>query len=101
MDCAAIEPAHFPSTICGRCARKKTVHGYALTRPDGCAPRAPGEAEERDIRTKQALFLGVAALAIAALLGAPVVQLGAQQAPQNAPAGVTVGEAELGGMVVS
>jgi hypothetical protein len=44
------------------------------------------------------LFLGVAAVAIAALLGAPPMQVSAQQ---PAPAGVGVGDSDLGGLVTS
>src|SRR5215510_5988098 len=44
------------------------------------------------------LFLGVAAIAIAALVGAPPGPVNAQQ---PAPAGVSVGEADLGGVVTS
>ena len=44
------------------------------------------------------LYVGVAAIAIAALVGAPPAQVSAQQ---TGPAGVSVGDSDLGGVVTS
>src|SRR5262249_40127158 len=53
--------------------------------------------EEGDMRIKGKLFLGVAALALAAALtGGP-----APASAQQAPAGVTIGQSDLGGVVTS
>ncbi len=47
---------------------------------------------------RASLFLSAAAIAVATLVGAPVVQVNAQQ---PAPAGVSVGDSDLGGVVTS
>ena len=48
------------------------------------------------MRLKASLYLSVAAIGGAVLLGAPSIQLRAQQ---GAPAGVSVGDSDLGGVV--
>ncbi|MEA2989330.1 MAG: hypothetical protein QOG83_2041 [Alphaproteobacteria bacterium] len=50
------------------------------------------------MRIRTGLYLGVAAIALAAFLGAPAAQLSAQP---TSPAGITVGDADLGGVVTS
>ena len=48
------------------------------------------------MRLKTSLYLSVAAIGVAVLLNTPAEQLHAQQA---APAGVSVGDSDLGGVV--
>ncbi len=50
------------------------------------------------MKIRARLYLGVAAIALTAFLGAPPAQVVAQQ---TSPAGVTVGDADLGGVVTS
>src|SRR5438309_270467 len=50
------------------------------------------------MRMTKAWYLGVAATALAEVLNAPPARLAAQQ---NAPAGISIGEADLGGVVTS
>src|SRR6476469_8396454 len=52
--------------------------------------------EERDMKTRAGLFLGVAAIALAAFLVGPPGHLSAQQT-----AAVSVGDNDLGGVVTS
>src|SRR5262249_56161044 len=86
-----------------RCGRRWTVHGYARERsaafdssalePDRRSPAGavtPRQARSASMRPKASLCLSVAAL----LLTVSPARLAAQQ---TAPAGVTVGESDLGG----
>jgi hypothetical protein len=50
------------------------------------------------MRIRTGLYLGVAAIAIAALLGAPSAPVSAQQ---TSAAGITIGDSDLGGVVTS
>jgi hypothetical protein len=50
------------------------------------------------MRIRASLYWGVAAIAIAALLNTPPAQVAAQQ---TSPAGITVGDSDLGGVVTS
>src|SRR6516164_1332551 len=56
------------------------------------------EVKERRMRTRITLLLGLAAIAIAAFASAPATQVNAQQ---TAPAGVSIGDSDLGGVVAS
>src|SRR5262245_22002044 len=54
--------------------------------------------EERTMRTTTGLLLTAAAIALAAIIGAPSAQVGAQQ---TVPAGLSIGDSDLGGVVTS
>src|SRR4029077_13183721 len=64
--------------------------------PMGAVTPRLEQREERTMRLKASLYLSVAAIGVAVLLSAPSVQLRAQP---GAPAGVNIGEGDLGGVV--
>src|SRR5262249_22462552 len=59
-------------------------------------PRAPSQTRSASMRPKASLYLSVVAFGAALLLTVSPAQLAAQQ---TVPAGVTVGESDLGGVV--
>src|SRR5262249_15193801 len=83
-----------------RCGGEAFVHGYCTKRLGPRPAKAARDSmrEEPVMTVRAGLFLGVAAIAIAALVGAPPAQVSAQQ---PAPAGVSAGDSDLGGVVTS
>jgi hypothetical protein len=69
------------------------------SRPAESRQALPKKTREEPVMTiRTGLFLGVAAIAIAALLGAPPTQISAQA---QATAGINIGDSDLGGVVTS
>src|SRR5512138_3282662 len=85
----------------GTSLRRRSVCAWILHEAPGPEAGQSGarfDREEPLMTVRAGLFLGVAAVAIAALVGVPPAQVSAQQ---PAPAGVSVGDSDLGGVVTS
>src|SRR5712671_4808845 len=85
--------------LCMDIGRSAPVAAFTRAHDGGHRTKArPGLRQGADMKIRTGRYLGAAAIAIAALLGAPSAPV---QAQQTSAAGITVGDSDLGGVVSS